>query len=981
MREHPGEHDLICARAEFLRDASHRLGSSHPVGAEILGSELLVRARVGASQERGVGQQWKVVRGAEVEHFLTRRELRIETRTGSRTQVAEALLNADVGCERLRLLYVERLHKAPRGVVTRPEVADLSGRDEPVKRLETLFERRRTVVLVRVVEINVLDSHAREALVALLDNLLRRQPALDARILEPHLARNDEVIPVFPVGHPAAEQRLAFASFTAVEEAGVNIRGIEEVPAAGCVGVENVVRGRFVLLASKEHRSEAELRNAQVTFSKVYLFHRPYRTLGIAKLTARGDGPTLDRQGFSRNSNFRLIGTRLTFLRFSAPPAGLRRGSMNDQVEDSYGFLEGEGLVEAPETFRASARIADDAIYREAAKDPVAWWEDRAKHIEWFKRWNKAMKWDPPHVQWFAGGELNMSYNCLDRHLDGPRRNKAAIVWESEDGRVRTWTYKQLHREVSRFANAMRTLGIGRGDRVAIYMPMVVESAVAMLACSRIGAIHNVVFGGFSPDSLAERINDSTAKALITADGGSRRGTVLQLKQECDKALENCPTIEHVIVVENLPGEQYRPRMHAGRDHWYHDLVGDASDVCEPERMDAEDPLFILYTSGTTGKPKGIVHTTGGYAVGTQTTSELVFDMQERDLFWCSADVGWITGHSYVVYGPLLCGATILMYEGAPDYPEKDRFWDIIERHGVTIFYTAPTAIRAFMKWGRALPQNHDLSSLRLLGSVGEPINPEAWQWYHAHIGGGRCPIVDTWWQTETGAIMISGLPGVSTMKPGFAGTPLPGIEATVLDENGEEVTEGSGFLAILHPWPSIARTIWGDDERYTSTYFSKWDAKTYFPGDGARRDSDGRFLILGRVDDVLNVSGHRIGTMEVESALVDHEAVAEAAVVGKKHELKGQAVVAFVTLKARFKATVELREELRSHVGLKIGSLAKPEDVIFSSDLPKTRSGKIMRRLLRDIAEGKALGDVTTLADPAVVEQLRESYEEAYGG
>lgn len=631
--------------------------------------------------------------------------------------------------------------------------------------------------------------------------------------------------------------------------------------------------------------------------------------------------------------------------------------------------------------FTEKAVVKDLSIYQKAKEDPVAYWESRAKELSWFKPWQEVMSWKPPHVQWFTGAKTNLSYNCLDRHLDGPRRNKAAIIGEAEDGTVRTVTYLQLYREVCKFSNCLKDLDVKKGDRVAIYMPTIIEAAVAMLACTRIGAIHNVVFGGFSPDSLAERINDSEAKVLITADGGWRRGNVVSLKHGGDRALEQCTTIKHVIMVKNLPGEHHLLHVVEGRDHWYHRLMDHQNAECEPEVMDAEDPLFILYTSGTTGKPKGIVHTTAGYMVGAYATMSTVFDVNDQDVFWCTADVGWITGHSYVVYGPLLCGATIVMYEGAPDYPEKDRHWEIIERHRVSIYYTAPTAIRSFMKWGTEHPAKHDLSSLRLLGSVGEPINPEAWMWYHEHIGKENCPIVDTWWQTETGSIMISGLPGVSAMKPGFAGTAMPGIEATILDEKGNEVKEGSGLLAIRHPWPSIARTIWGDDDRYVDTYFSKWeDRKLYFPGDGAKRDAKGNFMILGRIDDVLNVSGHRIGTMEVESALVDHPAVAESAVVGRNHDIKGQAIVAFVTLRGGHNSSPALRDELKAHVAEKIGALARPDDVLFTSDLPKTRSGKIMRRLLRDIAEGRALGDVTTLADPNVVASLREHYEEKYG-
>jgi acetyl-CoA synthetase len=644
-------------------------------------------------------------------------------------------------------------------------------------------------------------------------------------------------------------------------------------------------------------------------------------------------------------------------------------------------LLREEREFPPPAAIREKAVVRDKAIYETAAKDPEKFWESEARTLTWFQPWTKVLEWTPPHARWFLGATMNLSYNCLDRHLEGPRRNKAALIWEGENGDVRTFTYLQLHREVSKFANCMKDLGVKKGDRVAIYMPLLMETAVAMLACARIGAIHNVVFGGFSSDALAERINDSGCKLLITADGGWRRGTVIPLKHNADRALENCPSVEHVIIVKNLPGEPHLLHIMEGRDHWYHRLMDHQKTECAAVPMDSEDTLFILYTSGTTGKPKGIVHSTGGYAVGVHTTARYVFDLRDEDVFWCTADVGWVTGHSYVVYGPLLAGATVVLYEGAPDFPEKDRFWEIIERHRVSVFYTAPTSIRSFMKWGDELPARHDLSSLRLLGSVGEPINPEAWMWYHTRIGGSRCPIVDTWWQTETGSIMISGLPGISTMKPGFAGRPLPGISATVLDESGKEVREGSGFLAITRPWPSMLRTVWGDDERYVKTYFSRWDTKTYFPGDGAKRDEAGNYMILGRVDDVLKISAHRIGTMEIESALVDHPAVAEAAVVGRDHEIKGQAIVAFVSLKTGQKAGPEMAEELKKHVVKKIGSLARPEEVLFTRDLPKTRSGKIMRRLLRDIAEGRALGDVTTLADPAVVAALREDYEEKYGG
>ena len=632
--------------------------------------------------------------------------------------------------------------------------------------------------------------------------------------------------------------------------------------------------------------------------------------------------------------------------------------------------------------FRREANVSDPAIYDSAARNPEAYWAKQAESLHWFQKWNEVLQWDPPRAKWFVGGKINISDNCIDRHIDSPRRNKAAIIWEGEPGDRRTLTYWDLYVEVQKFANVLKKLGVQRGDRVAIYMPLVPEAAIAMLACTRIGAIHSVVFGGFSPESLRDRINDAKAKVLITADGGYRRGQIVPLKRNADKALEECMSIEHVVVVQRRPGsvgDEAFATMREGRDHWWHRLMADASAKCEPAKMDAEDVLYILYTSGTTGKPKGIVHTTGGYLVGCATTTRIVFDLKEDDVFWCTADIGWVTGHSYVVYGPLANGATCVIYEGAPDWPEKDRFWDLCERHGVTILYTAPTAIRAFMKWGDHWPAKHDLSRLRLLGSVGEPINPEAWMWYQEHIGGGRCPIVDTWWQTETGAIAISPLPGITETKPGSATTPIPGFSAELLDAKGEVIPVGGGLLALTKPWPSMLRTIWGDDERYVQTYFSKWPGRPdlYFPGDGAKRDDDGYFWILGRVDDVLNVAGHRIGTMEVESALVEHPAVAEAAVVGRSHELKGQALAAFVTLREGFKQSPDLREELRSFVAEKIGAIARPDDILFSADLPKTRSGKIMRRLLRDIAEGRTLGDTTTLADPNVVASLKEQYEE----
>jgi len=633
------------------------------------------------------------------------------------------------------------------------------------------------------------------------------------------------------------------------------------------------------------------------------------------------------------------------------------------------------------DAFRRAAIYNDANVYKNAAKDPDAFWAEQASRLHWFKKWSTVCEWKPPHAKWFLGGKLNVSYNCVDRHIDTPLRNKAALIWEGEPGDRRTMTYWDLYVEVQKFANVMKKLGVKRGDRVAIYMPLIPEAAVAMLACTRIGAIHSVVFGGFSPESLRDRINDAKCKLLITADGGYRRGQIVPLKRNSDKAIEECPSIENVVVVQRRPGaggDEAFAEMKEGRDHWWHRLMQSAAAVCEPEHMDAEDVLYILYTSGTTGKPKGIVHTTGGYLTGVAYTTKVVFDLRDDDVFWCTADIGWVTGHSYVVYGPLANGATVVLYEGAPDWPEKDRFWSLCERHGVTVFYTAPTAIRAFMKWGEQHPKKHDLSRLRLLGSVGEPINPEAWVWYHHTIGNGRCPIVDTWWQTETGAIVISPLPGITETKPGSATTPLPGFSAALLDAKANDIKVGGGLLALTKPWPSMLRTIWGDDNRYVETYFTKWPGRKdlYFPGDGAKRDEDGYYWILGRVDDVLNVAGHRIGTMEVESALVEHPAVAEAAVVGKAHEMKGQALAAFVTLREGRQPSPALRDELREFVAEKIGAIARPDDVLFSADLPKTRSGKIMRRLLRDIAEGRALGDTTTLADPNVVASLKDQYE-----
>lgn len=639
-------------------------------------------------------------------------------------------------------------------------------------------------------------------------------------------------------------------------------------------------------------------------------------------------------------------------------------------------LLREDRTFSASSDFRARAHVKDETLYAEADRDPEAFWARFAGELEWSRKWDRVLDWQPPHAKWFVGGQLNASVNCVDRHVRGARRNKAAIIWEGEPGDRRTLTYFDLFREVSQFANVLKSLGVKKGDRVAIYLPLVPELVVSLLACARIGAIHSVVFGGFSAESLRDRINDAKAKLLITADGGYRRGQIVALKKVADEAVADTPSIEKVVVVRR--GHSDIPvHIQEGRDHWYHRLMQDAPLTCAAEPMDAEDMLYILYTSGTTGKPKGIVHTTGGYMVGTYATTKLVFDMRDDDVYWCTADIGWVTGHSYVVYGPLANGATVLMYEGAPDWPDKDRFWTLIERYGVTIFYTAPTAIRAFMRWGTDWPARHDLSSLRLIGSVGEPINPEAWVWYYRFIGGEKCPVVDTWWQTETGAIMITPLPGVTTTKPGSATRPFPGIAAEIRTEKGEKVDVGGGLLALTRPWPSMLRGIYGDPDRYVRQYWNKWGPDVYVTGDGAKRDADGYFWLLGRVDDVINVAGHRIGTMEVESALVDHPSVAEAAVVGRAHEIKGQAIAAFVTLKEGKQGSRDHADTLKEHVAKKIGAIARPDDILFAADLPKTRSGKIMRRLLRDIAEGKALGDTTTLADPSVVAKLKTQYED----
>ncbi len=633
-----------------------------------------------------------------------------------------------------------------------------------------------------------------------------------------------------------------------------------------------------------------------------------------------------------------------------------------------------------PAAFTADALVADTGVYAEADAGFEAFWAEQAGALlDWFAPWDTVLEWDLPFAKWFVGGKLNAAYNCLDRHVDAGRGDRVAYHWEGEPGDTRTITYAELLQDVSQLANALKALGVEKGDRVNVYLGMVPELPMALLACARIGAAHSVVFGGFSSDSLRDRIQDAEAKVLITGDGAWRRGQVVPLKETADTAVAECPTIEKVLVLKRTEQDV---AMTDGRDVWWHDLVPQQSDDCPPEPMDAEDLLYLLYTSGTTARPKGIMHTTGGYLTQVAWTHKYVFDLHaDTDVYWCAADVGWVTGHSYIVYGPLMNGATSVLYEGTPDHPGKDRLWQIVERYGVTILYTAPTAIRTFMKWGRQFPEGHDLSSLRLLGSVGEPINPEAWIWYWQHIGGERCPVVDTWWQTETGAIMISPLPGVTTLKPGSATDPLPGIGADIVDDAGESVgIPGGGYLVLTRPWPSMLRGIWGDPERYRDTYWSRFDGR-YFAGDGAKRDDDGSFWLLGRVDDVMLVSGHNISTAEVEHALVGHPAVAEAAVVGRKDATTGQAIGAFVILRAGNEPSEELVAELRDHVGHTIGPIAKPKTVLFTEDLPKTRSGKIMRRLLRDVAEDQALGDTTTLADPAVVEGIKARYLAAASG
>ena len=643
---------------------------------------------------------------------------------------------------------------------------------------------------------------------------------------------------------------------------------------------------------------------------------------------------------------------------------------MTSNIESA---LQEHRVFKPAKAFSQNARIKSldhyRKLYRESISKPDKFWAREADELVWQKRWKKVLEWRAPFAKWFVGGRLNVCENCVDRHLTGTRRNKAAIIWEGEPGEKRMLTYQQLHREVCRFANVLKRNGVKKSDRVLIYMPMIPEAAIAMLACARIGAVHSVVFGGFSAESIKDRIADSGATAVVTADGGFRRGAIVPLKHNVDEALKDSSQIKRVIVFRRAHNEIH---IEEGRDVWWHRELEYVDAHCPPVPLDSEHPLYILYTSGSTGKPKGILHTTGGYLVGIYSTAKYVFDLREDDVFWCTADVGWVTGHSYVVYGPLANGATTLMYEGAPNWPEMDRFWRIVEEYGVTILYTAPTAIRAFIKWGDEWPKKHDLTSLRLLGTVGEPINPEAWMWYHKVIGGGRCPIVDTWWQTETGAIMITPLPGAIPTKPGSATLPFFGVDAVIVDDQGHEVGPNiGGKLVIQKPWPSMLRTIYGDKERYKQQYWSEFKG-VYFAGDGARRDKDGYFWIVGRIDDVLNVAGHRLGTAEVESALVSHPAVAEAAVVGRPDELKGQAVVAFVILKTGTSPHPELREELRQHVAKEIGPIAKPDDIRFADALPKTRSGKIMRRLLKEVASGGAVrGDTTTLEDLGVLARL----------
>jgi acetyl-CoA synthetase len=647
---------------------------------------------------------------------------------------------------------------------------------------------------------------------------------------------------------------------------------------------------------------------------------------------------------------------------------------MADSVEverDLEVLLKDEEVFEPPEDFVKQANLSDPAVYEQAEQDFEAWWEGWAKELDWFEPWETVLEWNPPWAKWFKEGKLNVSHNCLDRHVDAGRGERVAYHWVGEDGDTRDITYAELLDMTKRFANVLKSLGVEKGDVVGIYMPMLPETPAAMLACARIGATHNVVFGGFSVESVRERMEVSDAKVLVTADATLRRGKPTPMKGNVDEVLDQLPALKHVVVVKRT--DEDCP-MDGERDVWWHEAMEDADADCEAEPLDAEHPLYILYTSGSTAKPKGIVHTTGGYLTGVYATTKAVFDLKpDEDVFWCAADIGWVTGHSYIVYGPLANGVTSVMYEGAPDYPDKDRWWEIVEKYKVNILYTAPTAIRACIKWGREYPEKHDLSSLRLLGSVGEPINPKAWVWYHKVIGGERCPIVDTWWQTETGHIMITPLPGITTTKPGSATQPFPGVEAAVVDKDGKVVEEGGGFLTLRRPWPGMLRTLFNEDERYVETYWSKYGKDIYDVGDAAKIDGDGYFWVVGRVDDVINVSGHRMSTMEIESAIVSHDKVAEAAVIGAQDEDTGQSIVAFVTLEGSGDWPDDMSDELREHVAKKIGKLARPGRFIPADDLPKTRSGKIMRRLLKDIAEGRELGDVTTLRDPSVTEAIEK--------
>ena len=627
-----------------------------------------------------------------------------------------------------------------------------------------------------------------------------------------------------------------------------------------------------------------------------------------------------------------------------------------------------------PEDFAEQAVVSDPDIYEQADRDYEAFWAERAEALHWDQKWDQVLDWsNPPFAKWFVGGKLNVAYNCVDRHVEAGNGDRVAFHWRGEEGEELEVTYADLLRDVQKFANGLKSLGIEKGDVVGIYLPMIPEVVVSMLACARIGAIHNVVFGGFSAESVKERMEFSHAKALITVDGARRKGRTAAIKQQVDEVIGDL--VGTIVVVKRVDNDA---PMKDGRDHWYHELLENADDECPPEPMDAEDPLYILYTSGSTAKPKGILHTTGGYLTGVAYTHKAVFDLKpEEDTYWCAADVGWVTGHSYIVYGPLANGATSVMWEGAPDYPDKDVWWDIVERYKVTILYCAPTAIRACMKWGPQYPEKHDLSSLRLLGTVGEPINPKAWLWYWKVIGGGRCPVVDTWWQTETGAIMITTLPGLLEAKPGSAGRPLPGIEAQVVTEEGEDAGTEQGYLTLRRPWPAMLRTLYKEEDRFVETYWDKFGRDVYLVGDAARRDDDGYFWIIGRIDDVVNVSGHRLSTAEVESAIVSHGKVAEAAVIGQSDEDTGQAITAFVTLEGDNQGDDDLVGEIREHVAGRIGKFARPKRIIWADDLPKTRSGKIMRRLLRDIAEGRELGDVTTLRDPDVMQQLEQKIKE----